>query len=77
MTRPVTWRRLTVAESLRVQPDEAAVGYRVMAAGEQWLLYRSLSELANRTLLGHNLSSEMLIARFDRGGEVEPLVEIE
>ncbi|NQU20556.1 MAG: hypothetical protein HQ567_04685 [Candidatus Nealsonbacteria bacterium] len=77
MTRPLTWRRLTVAESLVVQPDDVAVGYRVSAGRQQWLIYRSLAKPANRTLLGHNLSSEMLVARFERSGEVEPLVEIE
>ncbi|HUT10203.1 MAG TPA: hypothetical protein VMY42_06880 [Thermoguttaceae bacterium] len=76
-TRPLTWRRLTVAESLQVQPDDVAVGYRVAVDEEQWLIYRSLTERANRTLLGHNLSTEMLVARFDRTGEVEPLVEVE
>jgi len=77
MTRPATWRRLTVAESLVVQPDDVAVGYRVSVGRQQWLIYRSLAEPANRTLLGHNLSTEMLVARFERSGEVEPLVEIE
>jgi len=75
--RPLTWRQLTVAESLQIQPDDVAVGYRVAIGKEQWLIYRSLRERANRTLLGHNLSTEMLVARFDRTGEVEPLVEVE
>jgi hypothetical protein len=77
MTRPTTWRQLTVAESLAVQPDEVAVGYRVAVGKEQWLIYRSLAQKANRTLLGHNLSTELLVARFHRSGEVEPLLEIE
>jgi hypothetical protein len=77
MTRRRTWRQLTVAESLAVQPDEVAVGYRVAVGKEQWLIYRSLAEKANRTLLGHNLSTETLVAQFHRSGEVEPLLEIE
>ncbi len=77
MTRPMTWRQLTVAESLVIQPDEVAVGYRVAVGKEQWLIYRSLAKRANRTLLGHNLSSEMLLAQFHGSGEVEPLLEIE
>ncbi len=76
-TRPFTWRRLTVAESLETVPDEVAVGYRVAVGGSQWLVYRSLAPKANRTLLGHNLSTEALIARFDSSGEVEPLIEVE
>ena len=77
MTRPLTWRRLTVAESLQIVPNNVAAGYRVMIGKSQWLIYRSLTRAANRTLLGHNLATEMLIARFDKQGEVEPLIEIE
>lgn len=75
--RPLTWRRLTVAENLAAQPADAAAGFRVQIGGEQWLIYRSLAAKANRSLLGHNLSSEMLVARFQRNGEVDPLVETE
>lgn len=75
--RPATWRRLTVAAALETQPDDVAVGYRVAMGSRQWLVYRSLAEKANRTLLGHNLSTEALIAQFDRNGEVEPLIEVE
>ena len=77
MTRPMTWRQLTVAESLVIQPDEVAAGYRAAVGKEQWLIYRSLAKRANRTLLGHNLSTEMLLAQFHGSGEVEPLLEIE
>jgi hypothetical protein len=66
-----------VAESLQIVPPHVAAGYRVMVGKHQWLIYRSLAPAANRTLLGHNLATEMLIARFDRNGEVEPLIEIE
>ena len=31
----------------------------------------------NRTLLGHNLATESLIARFGKDGEVTSIVEIE
>jgi len=75
--RPLTWRRLTVAENLVAQPADVAVGYRVQIGRQQWLIYRSLAAKANRTLLGHNLSTEMLVARFQRSGEVDPLLEIE
>jgi hypothetical protein len=77
MTRRFTWRKLTVAEDLEIQPDDVAVGYRVRLGKDQWLFYRALASKGNRTLLGHNLTSETLLARFDRSGEVEPLVEIE
>jgi hypothetical protein len=77
MTRQFTWRQLTVAENREIVPSDVAVGYRVMVGTEQWLVYRSLAKTANRTVLGHNLTSELLVARFDREGEVEPLMEIE
>jgi hypothetical protein len=75
--KPLTWRQLTVAESLAIQPPEVAAGHRVMIGKEQWLTYRSLSPKANRTLLGHNLSSEFLLARFLKKGEVQSLIEVE
>ncbi|OHB68083.1 MAG: hypothetical protein A2V70_18605 [Planctomycetes bacterium RBG_13_63_9] len=76
-SRPVTWRQLTIAESLAIQPPDVAAGYRVAVGTEQWLIYRSLAERANRTLLGHNLSTEMLVGRFSSSGKVTPLIEIE
>jgi hypothetical protein len=72
-----TWRQLTVAERLEIQPAEVAVGYRVQVGRAQWLFYRSLAERANRTVLGQNLSSEFLAARFNRDGTVDELIEIE
>lgn len=75
--RPFTWRQLTVAENLSVVPRDVAVGYRVQVGASQWLAYRSLGPKGNRTLLAHNLSTEMMVGRFSREGEVEQLVEIE
>lgn len=76
MGKPFTWRPLTVAENLQTLPRDVAVGYRVMVGKAQWLIYRSLAEPGNRTLLGHNLVSQLLVATF-ADGEVEPLVAIE
>jgi len=75
--QPFTWRQLTVAENLQAVAADVAVGYRVMVGKKQWLIYRSLAPVGNRTLLGHNLISQLLVARFDRKGEVASLVEIE
>ncbi len=77
MAAPLTWRQLTVAESQRIQPADAAVGYRVAIGNRQWLIYRSLCGTRNRSLLGCNLRSELLVARFDRGGETQTLIEVE
>jgi len=77
MNGPLLWRQLTVAHAGVVQPADVAVGYRVAIGKKQWLIYRSLARSADRTLLGHNLQSETLVARFDRRGEVRSLIEIE
>ena len=76
--KPCTWRQLTVAQSLEIQPPDVAVGYRAQCGKDQWLIYRSLAEAANRTVLGQNLSNECLVARFlAPEGEVDELLEIE
>jgi len=77
ITRPTTWRQLTIAQDREIVPADIAAGFRVAIGKKQWLIYRSLARRANRTLLGHNLSTEMLAGRFTRKGEVEPLLEIE
>lgn len=76
-SRPFTWRRLTIAENRQIVPGELAAGYRVQVGGQQWLFYRSLGPRGNRTLLGHNLVTEFLAARFNRDGIAETLIEIE
>jgi hypothetical protein len=77
MGKPLTWRSLAVAESHVLQPPDVAVGYRVAIGKAQWLLYRSLAAPQSRSLLGYNVRTETLVARFDRRGEVEPVVEVE
>lgn len=72
-----TWRQLTVAENLQTMAHDVAVGYRVQAAKHQWLVYRSLDKPGNRTLLGHNLSSETFVGKFLKNGDVEEYFEIE
>lgn len=75
--KPALWRQLTVGDVWKVMPSDMAVGYRVAIGRQQWLIYRSLCRPSNRSVLGHNLISEMLVARFGRDGEVESLIEIE
>ncbi len=75
--RRLAWRTLSVGQAMQVQSADTAVGFRVAAGSRQWLVYRSLAEPGNRTLLGHNLTSETLIARFFPNGRVRPLIEIE
>jgi len=76
--KPCTWRQLTVAQALEIQPHDVAVGYRAQCGKQQWLFYRSLAEPANRTLLGQNFSIECVVARFlAPSGEIDELLEIE
>lgn len=78
LNKPCTWRQLTIAESLEIQPHDVAVGYRVQCGKKQWLVYRSQGPTANRTLLGYNLSIEGMIGRFSSpSGEVQELLQIE
>ncbi len=75
--RPVTWRQLTVAEDRKIIAPDEAVGFRVQVGKKQWLLYRSIGERGNRSVLGENLISEFLMSRFDGNGSTEQLLEIE
>ena len=75
--KPITWRRLTIAQNLEALRADVATGYRVQIAKQQWLIYRSLAPVANRTLLGQNFISEFVVARFSKSGETEELIEIE
>jgi len=75
--RPLTWRRLTVADTRRNLPPHQATGYRVQVGREQWLVYRALDVARNRTLLGCNVSCEFLVGRIGRSGVVDRLIEIQ
>ena len=75
--RQHTWRQLTVAENRTILTHDVAAAYRVQAGSKQWMFYRALAGTGNRTLLGQNLTSEFIVARFNRSGDTEPLVEIE
>jgi hypothetical protein len=76
LKRPLTWRRLTVAEKLEILPTSAAACYRVQVGNEQWLFYRSLDAPASRTFLGQHVTYEFFCARFDREGEADELIAI-
>ena len=75
--RPRTWRQLTVADTRQNLPPYQAVGFRVQAGLEQWLVYRALDVPRNRTLLGCNVSCEFLIGRVKKSGEIARTLEIQ
>jgi hypothetical protein len=75
--RPLTWRQLTVADTRQNLPPHQAVGFRVQSGLEQWLVYRSLDEPRNRTVLGCNLSCDFVIGPIGKTGVVERAIEID
>ena len=74
---PLTWRQLTVADTRQNLPPHQAVGFRVQAGLEQWLVYRALDVARNRTLFGCNVSCEFLFGRIKKSGEVARTLEIQ
>lgn len=73
-----TWRRLTVADELRVVPDNEAVGFRIQSGSEHWMIYRSLHENRCRSVLGKHLIADFFAGRFDPGdGGFEELVTVQ
>ena len=75
--RPLTWRQLTVADTRKNLPPQQAAGFRVQEGLEQWLVYRTLDEPRNRTVLGCNISCGFLMGRLGRAGEVDRVIEIQ
>ncbi|WP_145051298.1 hypothetical protein [Lignipirellula cremea] len=75
--KQLTWRRLTVAEKLSIVSPEVAAGYRVRIGDEQWVVYRSLTGVVNRTLMGQNVFCEFAALRFDTDGDTEELISLE
>ena len=72
-----TWRQLSIGENLQRVRDDQAVGYRIQLDQKQFLLYRSLTPKANRTVLGHNLIDDFCFARFSPETGVDPLIAVE
>ena len=77
LSQRYTWRHLSVGEDLRRMREDEAVGYRIQLGKEQFLLYRSLTESASRTVLGHNLIDDFCFAQFSPKTGVDPLIAIE
>ena len=74
--KALTWRQLSIGEKREPVPSYAASGFRVQIAESQWLIYRSLTPPVPRTVLGHHLNDEFLVARFTAEGTIEDLVRI-
>jgi hypothetical protein len=77
MKRPVTWRRLTIAENFSAVGRDIAAAYRIQAGRDQWLFYRSLQAPGNRSVLGYNTLKSFVCLRIAAGGKTEKIAEIE
>lgn len=75
--KPLTWRRLTVAEKLVIQGEDVACGYRIQVGDQQWLVYRSLAEKTSRTVLGQNLSIEFYVGALEADGTCAEIISID
>jgi hypothetical protein len=71
-----TWRQLVVGNKLEREKQDQAVASRIQVGGRQWLLYRSLTEQANRTFMGQNYAAEFVFGEFLLDGKLKPYVEI-
>ncbi len=76
-TPAYTWRQLTIAEELHIQPRHVAEAYRVQVNRDQWVFYRSLTPCTRRTVMGLHLNTEFYAGRFLRDdGQYEAVVEV-
>jgi hypothetical protein len=79
LNRPTsfTWRQLTIAEDLQIQPREKAEAYRLQINRDQWVFYRSLTPCIRRTVMGLHLNTEFYTGRFcAQDGQFESMVEV-
>ena len=76
-TEQRTWRQLTVGEDQEIVPRDRAVAYRAQSGKDQWVFYRSLGPVGNRTFLGQNIAGEFSAGRFSATGKYKEWIEIE
>jgi hypothetical protein len=76
--KEAVWRTLTVSEAGKVAPAGSAAGFRLRIGDSQWLVYRSLKKPKDaRTVLGHHSWNETVIGRFDKNGDLDPMLMVE
>ncbi|WLD15479.1 hypothetical protein [Planctellipticum variicoloris] len=76
--KEAVWRTLTVSEAGKVAPAGTAAGFRLRIGDSQWLVYRSLKKPKEaRTVLGHHSWNETVIGRFDKNGDLDPMLMVE
>lgn len=76
--KEAVWRTLTVSEAGKVAPSGNAAGFRLRIGDCQWLVYRSLKKPKDaRSVLGHHSWNETVIGRFDKNGDLDPMLMVE
>tara|TARA_R110002095_G_scaffold159290_2_gene138084 strand:+ start:573 stop:2477 length:1905 start_codon:yes stop_codon:yes gene_type:complete len=76
--KPADWATLTVSEGGRTLARDEASGQRLRIGAHQLLVYRSLKKgQVSRAVLGHNTHYESVIGRFDKNGDLTPLLFVE
>lgn len=74
----VQWRSLTVTEAGRVVTPDIAAGHRLKLGDLQLLVFRSLKDTGeSRAVLGHHTRNETVVGRFDKTGNVDPILMVE
>ncbi|MCA9069730.1 MAG: hypothetical protein KDA84_12440 [Planctomycetaceae bacterium] len=77
-TNDADWRTLTITENGPKVKSDRASGHRLRIGNQQILIYRSLAPTDElRTILGHHTGHETIIARFNKAGDVKPLLIVE
>ncbi len=72
------WRSLTVTEDGRVITPDIAAGHRLKLGDLQLLIFRSLKTTGeSRAVLGHHTHNETVIAKFDKKGDIDPILMVE
>ncbi len=73
-----TWRRLTVADELRIVGPDEAQAFRIQIGTDQWLIYRSLGTNVRRSALGMHTTDDFYVGRFDpEDGEFDTMLQVE
>ncbi len=75
--KPRTWRGLSVAEKMELVGPDIAAAYRVQIGRQQWLFYRAIAEIGNRTFMGQNFADDFFVGRISLNGAVETILEVE
>ena len=76
--KPAQWRQLTVTEDGRILRGDAAAGFRVRIGQHHLLAYRKLKKTDQpHSVLGFQTADETVLGRFDKNGDVTPLLLVE